>query len=92
MPIHINTGHISRIEGENEVKKLDESEAVVRVHHLGDEIRETGTANQVFCYLHIKYNSIPELKKSISVIKDTLKVFDEHENQMLFYLINDDEF
>lgn len=90
LPIHINRGKITKITGENNIKKLDQLEAVARVHYLGDDIQELGTANQVFCYLHIKYNTLSDLKETIRHIREQYKVYDEHGNQMLFYLMDTD--
>lgn len=91
LPVHSKAGVINSVQGEDEVKNMPEVEAVTRVHYKGDNIQDWGTANQVFCYLHIKYRSKEGLKNSIAKIKDTLKVYDSDGKQMLFYLIKDEE-
>lgn len=92
LPIHIKAGTVHKVCGEDIIKDRDYIEAIVRVHYKGDIIENWGTAQQVFCYLHIKYNNIDELKKNMNFIKENYAVFDENENQMLFYLIDDSEF
>lgn len=86
LPVHLKEGIISSVIGENEIKKMEEVEAIARVHYIGDEIQNWGNARNVFSYLHIKYNTIGELKESINKIKKLLKVYDEKGNDQLYYL------
>lgn len=88
LPIHLtpgiieDTGDLSKIENIPGVVKL------VQVHFAGDEIQEWGTAQQVFCYLHVAYDSNDELKQCLATVKKELSVTDKNGKQMLYYLFD----
>lgn len=88
LPVHIRPGIIESVEGINTVKNRDDVYAVAEVHYKGDIIQEWGSAQQVFCYLHILYNNIDELKKSVREIMRVLKVTNNMGEQMLYSLYN----
>ena len=88
MPIHVKAGVINCIVGLDDAKNIDGVEHIVMVHYEGDEIKNWGSAQQVFCYLHVSFNSYKELISSINKVKKTLSVRDENDNEMLFYLFD----
>ena len=88
MPIHIMPGKIEGIYGIEKVEKISGVEKLVFVHHLGDEIKNWGTAQQVFCYLHIAYDAMEELMEKIELVKSALSVKDSEDNEMLFYIFD----
>ena len=88
LPIHIHAGIIDKIEGVDEVKSLEEVNALVPVHYVGDCIQEWGSAQQVFCYMHILYNDNEGLRNSIVDILSKLKAIDSTGGNMLYTLFD----
>lgn len=90
LPIHIKAGKIIEVIGERYVRQRNDVYAYVPVHFIGDNIRNWGSAQQVFCYLHILYDSIRNLKKSIKEILSNLSAINEHNEKMLYTLFDID--
>lgn len=88
LPVHIKAGKIMDVIGEDSIRQLDDVYAFVPVHFKGDNIQNWGSAQQVFCYLHILYDSIDGLKKSIKEILLTLYAINEHGENMLYTLFD----
>ena len=86
LPVHIHRGRISAVEGLDEVRSREDVNALVEVHAIGDDIQEWGSAQQVYCYLHILYDEMRSLKASIDAILNILRVKDASGRQMLFTL------
>lgn len=86
LPVHVRPGIITRIEGLDEIKNCSCLEKIVPVHFLGDKIENWGSAQQVFAYIHFKGRNRDELNDFGHYIINTLKVYDEQDNQMLFNL------
>lgn len=86
LPVHVKPGKISRIEGIDELKNRKEFNEIVYVHFIGDQIEDWGSAQQVFAYVHFITSNRKEADKFASYIVNTLKVYDEEDNQMLFNL------
>ena len=92
LPIHLKEGKIVEIKGRKELLANPNIEQIVLVHHVGDEIKNWGTAQQVFCYLHMTYRDAEEFSNNIAAITNTLRVEDEHEQNMLYYLMDFENF
>lgn len=90
-PVHISAGKIDKIVGIDKLCEKDYIKAVVPVHSEGDEIQDWGTAQQVFCYLHMTYSDIECLKHRVNETKELLHATDECEKELLFYLFNINE-
>jgi hypothetical protein len=88
LPIHIKPGKICRVEGEQELMRNKKVYAYAPGHLLGDEIQAWGSAQQVFAYLHVIYSDIKDLKQTLEHILETLRAFDENNNQMLYTLFD----
>lgn len=88
LPIQIQSGIIEKIEGVDEVKSLESVNAFVPVHYAGDSIQEWGSAQQVFCYMHILYDNGDELRNSIVDILSKLKAIDSTGRNMLYTLFD----
>lgn len=88
LPIHLRKGKIKEIKNLKEIEKIKNVNKVVLVHNINDEIQNWGTAQQVFCYLHVKYNENVELTNCLNEVKRLLKVLDENNENMLFYLFD----
>lgn len=92
LPIHLKEGKIVKIEGEEELLANMNIEQIVLVHHVGDEIKNWGTAQQVFCYLHMTYHNAEEFVNNVEIIKNTLCVENENGQNMLYYLMDFENF
>lgn len=88
LPVHIHAGKIASVEGLITIRNREDVYAVVEVHFLGDTIQEWGSAQQVYCYLHILYDDVEGLKKSVREILSILKVKNNKKEQMLYTLFN----
>lgn len=90
LPIHTKAGIINRVVGEEAIKNRLDVYAYVPVHFQGDIIKDWGSAQQVFCYIHILYNSPKDLKLSIKEIMQQLQSLDERGRNLLFTLFDID--
>lgn len=90
LPIHIKAGRISEIVDMDKVKNRSDVYAYVPVHFKGDKILNWGSAQQVFCYLHILFDDMPSLKKSIQEILSVLEARNEQNENMLYTLFDVD--
>ncbi len=88
VPLHVHPGTIASIRGEEHVRALPWLYAYVPTHTQGDMIRQSGTVDQVFCYLHVLYETLVELRERIAHIMSLLHVVDVSGAEMLFSLIN----
>ena len=86
LPIHVKVGRITRIIGQDEVQRRSDVYAYVPVHFEGDEIKDWGSAQQVFCYLHVLFNSSASLIRSIQEILGTLKALNIGGENLLYTL------
>lgn len=89
-PLHVNPGQIKIIDGIEKIINIEGLYAYVPVHHVGDIIDKWGTAQQVFCYLHVVFENVTELRKIIHEVLDTLKIYDENNTNLLFSLFDID--
>lgn len=92
LPIHLKEGKILRIKGAEGLLADPKIEQLVLVHHVGDEIKNWGTAQQVFCYLHMTYKNDKEFADNIKKIKATLSVENENGQNMLYFLMDFENF
>ena len=88
LPVHIKAGKINKINGINEILKKDYLNAFVQVHFKGDEIKDWGSAQQVFCYLHFIYINYSDLYEKISEVMIQLKVLDDNGENLLYTLFD----
>lgn len=88
LPLHVKAGTIQKITGVESVEALKNVYAYVPVHFEGDKIEEWGSAQQVFCYLHLIYNNLKDLKNLIDTILAQLSVEDINKREMLFCLFD----
>ena len=86
LPIHTKAGKIQHVVGENDIKNMHNIYAYVPVHFEGDEIHEWGSAQQVFCYIHVLYDTYNDLKITLNNVMKTIKAEDLNGNNLLFTL------
>lgn len=88
LPIHVKAGVLQSVDGEDNVKAMDNVFAYVPVHFEGDEIQNWGSAQQVFCYIHVLYDTYNDLKATLNEVMATLKAYDANKNNLLFTLFD----
>lgn len=88
LPIHIKPGRIQKIDGQAKIMQMSNVNAVALVHFEDDEICAWGTAQQVFCYLHVLYEKPQDLRVTVEDVLQTLVVKDLEGNDMLFTLFD----
>lgn len=88
LPVHIKSGIITSIEGLDSIIEKPYVNAFVPVHYKGDEIKEWGSAQQVFCYLHFIYENYNELYNEILEVMNLLNVKDDKNNNLLYTLFD----
>lgn len=88
LPIHVKAGVLQSVDGEENVKAMDSVFAYVPVHFEGDEIQNWGSAQQVFCYIHVLYDTYNDLKATLNEVVATLKAYDANKNNLLFTLFD----
>ena len=88
LPIHTKAGNIQHIVGENDIKSMNNIYAYVPVHFEGDEIHDWGSAQQVFCYIHVLYDTYKDLKKTLNDVMKTIKAIYLNGNNLLFTLFD----
>lgn len=86
LPVHVKAGKIARIIGQDEVRHRSDVYAYVPVHFEEDEIKDWGSAQQVFCYLHILFDSPASLIQSIQEILGSLKALNIDGDNLLYTL------
>lgn len=92
LPIHLKEGRVTQIIGAEKLLANPKIKHIVLVHHVGDEIKNWGTAQQVFCYLHMIYKNVADFAENIENIKNTLFVENENGQNMLYFLMNFENF
>lgn len=88
LPIHTKAGNIQHIVGEKDIKSMNNIYAYVPVHFEGDEIHDWGSAQQVFCYIHVLYDTYKDLKNTLNDVMQTIKAIDLNGNNLLFTLFD----
>lgn len=86
IPLHLKPGKIKKIIGIDKIKQHNNLYAYVPVHFENDLIENWASAQQVFCYIHILFDTYSELQKTLFFILENLHVSDENNNELLFCL------
>ena len=86
LPVHVKAGIVTKVLGVEEICHRKNVYAYVPVHFEGDEIKDWGSAQQVFCYLHILFDTSDDLLSSIDGILKTLKALDDKGENLLYTL------
>lgn len=91
LPIHVKPGLVNKTIGFDDLQKIPAFYRYVPVHFVGDKIEDWGSAQQVFCYLHVLYDENKDLKATLNQVMDTFHVYDENGHDMLFTLFDFNE-
>lgn len=86
LPVHLRPGRIHSVSGEGDLLQVPGFIAVANVHFVGDVIEDWGTAQQVYCYLHLAFDTVDELVKSVDAVLGVLKVIDANGENLLYTL------
>ena len=86
MPVHVKPGRITAIHGLEQLVNSSQWLHYVPVHYVGDTIENWGSAQQVFAYIHFETDTREASEQFADEILNTLKVFDESGNNLLFNL------
>ena len=90
LPVHAKVGKIDHIWGKDIITRRNDVYAYVPVHFEGDDIKDWGSAQQVFCYIHILFYTMEGLKASIKSILNELRAETEEGDNLLYTLFNID--
>lgn len=90
LPMHLRPGRISEVRGLEDAGRLTGVKAIVPVHFDGDLIENWGTTRQVFCYLHVAYDTPEHLKQTVDNVLGALAVMDDDGRNLLYTLFNTD--
>lgn len=88
--ILLRNGVITKIEGLEEVLACPGVFDIAQFRNLGDVMDAAGTLNQVFARIFMYGETKEELKKTVSYVADTLKISDEHGENMILDLFDPD--
>jgi biotin carboxylase len=88
--LHIKPGVISRIEGLDKIRHLEDVVNIMQTYVEGDRIQESAanTTAQVFGRVHLVSESKKSLIKTINTIKEELKIISEDGESMLIDSFN----
>ncbi len=90
-PLYIESGTIKEIDGTDNLYNTDSIVKTVITKHTGDVVEATGDFSQNFALIHFVFDSIDELKETISEIHNTLTVLDQNNHNMLVKPLDIDE-
>jgi formate-dependent phosphoribosylglycinamide formyltransferase (GAR transformylase) len=86
LPVHVKEGEIGEIFGADRIMSMPNVYAFCQAHFQGDIIEHSGTTHQVFCYIHIVYDNLYELKLIVEKIMEELRVFNTNKENQLLYI------
>ena len=88
LPVHVKPGKMAKVIGKEELETQPFIQAIVPVHHVGDEIQDWGTAQQVCFYVHFTYKNQENFFENLKKLKENLHVLDAEGKEQLFYLMD----
>jgi thiol-disulfide isomerase/thioredoxin len=91
LPMHLRPGLIAAVRGLEEAGRIKGVKAIVPVHFAGDKIENWGTTRQVYCYLHVAYDTPEHLKQTVDGVLNALTVADADGRNLLYTLFNTDK-
>ncbi len=80
----VKPGRIARIEGLEAVKAMDRVEVILERFHEGDRVGITNSMYQIAYYISLGATSDKEAAAILKAINDTLHLYDEDGNEMLY--------
>ncbi len=86
----LRDGKIGRIDGLENVLAHKNVFDIVQFRNVGDELKEKGTLNQVFARIYMIGEDEEDLKKSITYVKQNLRILDIENQNMILNLFDED--
>lgn len=86
----LKNGKIARIDGLEEVLAKENIFDIVQFRHVGDELNEKGTLNQVFARIYMIGKDEEDLRESVKFVKRHLRIVDTENNNMILNLFDED--
>lgn len=80
--IPLKAGVITKVEGLEDVEKMENVLNVTKMFKIGDEIFDTNALERVCMRLHVYGKTAEELAKALVDISATLKILDQNGNEM----------
>ncbi len=80
--IPLKAGVITKVEGLDEVEKMENVLNVTKMFKIGDEIFDTNALERVCMRLHVYGKTAQELARALVEISATLKIIDQNGNEM----------
>ena len=87
-PVHIKSGIIKSIKGEDVVKAMENVTFITLTKHEGDFIADTGSFSQAFALVHFVCDDEKECIKTIDEICMKLSVIDSEGNDMIHKMLD----
>lgn len=82
---------IGQISGLNEIKNFEEVKDISQMYNENDIVGPQGTTMQIFARIHIVVDNIIKLQQTLLNIKKTLKVVNDHGDNMILDFFTFDE-
>ena len=80
--IPLKAGIITKVEGLEEVEKMESVLNITEMFNIGDEILDTNALERVCMRIHVYGKTAEELARSLVEISATLKILDQNGNDM----------
>lgn len=80
--IPLKAGIITKVEGLDEVEKMESVLNITKMFEIGDEIFDTNALERVCMRLHVYGKTAQELAESLVRISSTLRILDQNGNEM----------
>ena len=88
LPVHMKPGTVCSIEGIDAIEEFKECVKVIRKKNVGSIVKDTGSVDQVFCFIHFIFGSEVELRNTIRGIYQELKAFDQNGENLIHNMLS----
>lgn len=87
--VAVKPGRIGKIEGIDELNKCESILASFPKYDIGSIVPHTNGFAQNFCVIHFAYNDAVEMSEAFSLIRDTIRVYDDEGEDMVIHKSDD---
>ena len=87
--VAVKPGRIGEIEGIDELNKCESILASFPKYDIGSIVPHTNGFAQNFCVIHFAYNDAVEMSEVLSLIRDTIRVYDDEGEDMVIHKSDD---
>ena len=85
LPILLRNGTIARIDGLDNIRKMNDVILLRQSHFVGDVLDKKADFSQMLCRIHMVADSLLEIKKDISFIFENIRVSGEDNEDLILY-------